>query len=342
VWFVGPIPIRAYALCIIVGIIVAIWWGERRWAARGGERGMVMDLAVFAVPFGIVGARIYSVSTDWWRYFGPGMHPLDALKIWDGGIGIPGAIAGGAIGAWIACRRKGVPLPAMADTLAPGIVTAQAIGRIGNYFNQELYGRPTTMPWGLELYYRCAPNTKCGVDDTLGSAVNHTPVQVVHPTFLYELIWDLGVAALVVFAIRRFSLGHGRGFALYVAAYAVGRSWIELMRSDEATHILGIRINNWMMGLLFVGAVVYIVLAGRRGEQEDIAALTAGSLSDGASNTADPLAGVGASNTADPLAGVGASNTAAGAENPAPATDSGDTEDAEPAVDSTANHPVDS
>ncbi|MBO0841119.1 MAG: prolipoprotein diacylglyceryl transferase [Sciscionella sp.] len=275
VWYVGPIPIRAYAVFIIAGIILAIWWGERRWVARGGAKGTIMDVAVFAVPFGLVGARLYHVATDWWRYFKPGENPWDAFKIWDGGIGIPGAIAVGAIGAWIACRRKHIPLPAIADTIAPGIAAAQAIGRIGNYFNQELYGGPTTLPWGLEIFRRVNPAT--GQDDNLtGVAVNHTPTAIVHPTFLYELIWDVLVAAVVVFAVRRYRLGHGRGFALYVGAYAFGRFFIELMRSDEATRILGIRINDWMMGLLFVAAIVYIVLAAKRGEPEDIAALTAG------------------------------------------------------------------
>ncbi|MGH3630217.1 MAG: prolipoprotein diacylglyceryl transferase family protein, partial [Sciscionella sp.] len=184
VWYVGPIPIRAYAICIIIGIILAIWWGNRRWIARGGLPGQVTDIAIFAVPFGLVGGRLYHVATDWWRYFDPGENPWNALKIWDGGLGIPGAIALGALGAWIACRRMKIPLPAVADALAPGIVAAQAIGRIGNYFNQELYGGPTTLPWGLEIYSRLP-------DNLTGTAVNHIPVTVVHPTFLYELIWDL-------------------------------------------------------------------------------------------------------------------------------------------------------
>ncbi|MGH3435796.1 MAG: prolipoprotein diacylglyceryl transferase [Sciscionella sp.] len=274
VWYLGPLPLRAYALFIILGIIVAIWWGERRWKARGGAPGTIVDIAVWAVPFGLVGGRLYHVATDWWRYFDPGKNPINALKVWDGGLGIPGAIALGAVGAWIACRRKGIPLSAIADTIAPGIVTAQAIGRLGNYFNQELYGGPTTLPWGLEIYRRVIPGT--GVQDNLtGVAVNHVPTMIVHPTFLYELLWDLGVAALVVWATRRFALGHGRAFALYVGAYAVGRSWIELMRVDPATHILGVRINNWMMGLLFILAVVYMVLAAKRGPREDIATLTA-------------------------------------------------------------------
>lgn len=269
VWKLGPIPIRAYALCIIAGIIVAIWWGERRWVARGGQAGTVIDVAVFAVPFGLIGGRLYHVITDNQRYFGEGKNAIDALKIWDGGLGIWGAIALGAVGAYIGCRRKGVPLPAFADAAAPGIAVAQAIGRIGNYFNQELFGSDTTLPWGLEIYRRVNDNN---VEDMLnGVAINHTPERIVHPTFLYELLWDLAVAALVIWADRRFRLGHGRAFALYVAGYTAGRTWIELMRTDEASHILGVRVNVWVSILVFLAAAFYFVYAKRFGDREILA-----------------------------------------------------------------------
>ncbi|WP_040407426.1 prolipoprotein diacylglyceryl transferase, partial [Amycolatopsis nigrescens] len=271
VWQLGPIPLRAYALCIIAGIVVAIWWGERRWQQRGGSKGTVVDLAVFAVPFGLVGGRLYHVITDNHLYFGEGKNPLNALKIWDGGLGIWGAIALGAVGAWIACRRKGIPLPAMADALAPGIVVAQAIGRLGNYFNQELYGGHTDLPWALEIYQRFSPDNPSIPDQgPSGVAFGNIPLadSPVHPTFLYELLWNLGVALLVVWADRRFRLGHGRAFALYVAAYTVGRCWIELMRTDSATLVFGVRVNVWTSILVFIGAVVYFVLAGKRGPRE--------------------------------------------------------------------------
>lgn len=273
VWEIGPIPIRAYALCIIAGIILAIWWGERRWIARGGTAGTVIDIAVFAVPFGLVGGRLYHVATDYHRYFGEGNNPLNALRIWDGGLGIWGAIALGAVGAWIGCRVKGVPLPAYADAIAPGIVAAQAIGRVGNYFNQELYGGPTDLPWGLELYRRV--NEFGEADNLNGVAINHIPTDgsPVHPTFLYELIWNLLVAALVVWVDRRYRLGHGRAFAVYVMGYTLGRTWIELMRTDDATHVFGVRINVWVSALVFIGAAVYFVLARKRGEREDPASL---------------------------------------------------------------------
>jgi prolipoprotein diacylglyceryltransferase len=166
-----------------------------------------------------------------------------------------------------------VPLPAYADAIAPGIVAAQAIGRVGNYFNQELYGGHTDLPWGLELYRRV---NELGEDDNLnGVAINHIPIlnSPVHPTFLYELIWNLLVAALVVWADRKFRLGHGRAFAVYVMGYTLGRTWIELMRTDDATHVFGVRVNVWVSALVFAGAVVYFLLARSRGEREDPALL---------------------------------------------------------------------
>ncbi|WP_312864897.1 prolipoprotein diacylglyceryl transferase [Saccharothrix tamanrassetensis] len=269
VWQLGPVPIRAYALCIIAGIIVAIWWGERRWVARGGLKGEVTDIAVFAVPFGLVGGRLYHVATDHQKYFGEGKNPWEAFAIWNGGLGIWGAIALGGVGAWIACRRRGIPLPAMADALAPGIVVAQAIGRLGNYFNQELYGGPTTLPWGLEIYDRVDPAT--GLKDELnGVALDHTPIDIVHPTFLYELLWNLGVALLIVWADRRFRLGHGRVFALYVAGYTAGRFWIEIMRTDPANQVFGLRINVITSVVVFLGAVVYLALTAKKGDREVI------------------------------------------------------------------------
>jgi prolipoprotein diacylglyceryl transferase len=250
VWHVGPVPLRAYALCIIVGVLVAVWWGERRWVARGGRKGTVSEIASWMVPFGIIGGRIYHVVTTPELYFGHGGHPLHALYIWQGGLGIWGAVLLGGVGAWIGCRRRGIALPPFADALAPGIVVAQAIGRFGNYFNQELFGRPTDLPWGLEIDPAHRPD---------GLAAEPT----YHPTFLYESLWDLGVAALVIWADRRFRLGHGRAFALYVAAYTLGRGWIEALRSDPAHHVWGLRLNDWVSIVVFLGAVTYIVVSAR-------------------------------------------------------------------------------
>ena len=270
VWQLGPLPLRAYALFIILGIVVAIVSTERRFVARGGAPGFVTDVAVWAVPFGLVGGRLYHVATDWRTYFGPGGNPVQALYVWQGGLGIWGAIALGGVGAWIACRRRGVPLTAFADAAAPGIVAAQAIGRLGNYFNQELYGAPTTLPWGLEIYRRVDPGTGV-VDDLAGVAVNHVPIAIVQPTFLYELVWDLLVALLVVVADRRFRLARGRAFALYVAGYTAGRFVIENLRADPATRVFGdIRINVVVSVVVFLGAVIYLAVV--RGPREDLSA----------------------------------------------------------------------
>ncbi|NED13567.1 prolipoprotein diacylglyceryl transferase [Streptomyces sp. SID9124] len=242
----GPIPLRGYAFCIIIGVFVAVWFGNKRWVARGGTAGTVADIAVWAVPFGLVGGRLYHVITDYQLYFSDGEDWVDAFKIWQGGLGIWGAIALGAVGAWIGCRRRGIPLPAWADALAPGIALAQACGRWGNWFNQELYGRATDVPWALKISE--GPNRVAGT---------------YHPTFLYESLWCVGVALLVVWADRRFKLGHGRAFALYVAAYCAGRAWIEYMRVDEAHHILGLRLNVWTAIIVFALAVTYIVVSAK-------------------------------------------------------------------------------
>lgn len=269
-WQLGPVPLRAYALCILVGIIVAIIWSDRRWVARGGTKGTVTDIAVFAVPFGLVGGRLYHVATDWHKYFGPDRNPLDIFKVWEGGLGIWGAVALGAVGAWIGCRVRGVPLPAFADAVAPGLILAQAIGRLGNWFNQELYGGPTELPWGLEIYRRIDPES--GLADPInGIALDQTPVEVVHPTFLYELLWNVAVVLLLVWADRKFRMGHGRVFALYVAAYSFGRLFIEMMRTDEATHIFGVRINVYVSLVMVLLGLAYLFLV--RGKREEPALL---------------------------------------------------------------------
>lgn len=243
------VPLRGYAFCIIIGVFVAVWLGGRRWIARGGRAGTVADIAVWAVPFGLIGGRLYHVITDYELYFSEGRNWVDAFKIWEGGLGIWGAIALGALGAWIGCRRRGIPLPAYADAVAPGIAFAQAIGRWGNWFNQELYGRATDVPWALEI-------TRAD-----GGRVPGT----YHPTFLYESLWCIGVAVLVIWADRRFKLGHGRAFALYVAAYCAGRGWIEYMRVDDVqmNDVLGLRLNVWTSILVFVLAVAYMVVSAR-------------------------------------------------------------------------------
>ena len=257
VWHLGPIPVRAYALCIVVGIFVALAVASRRWRARGGKSDDIWDVAGWAIVFGIIGGRLYHVLTDYEKYFDKGKHPLDAFKIWDGGLGIWGAIALGAVGAWIGCYRKGIRLTAFADASIPGVVAAQGIGRWGNWFNNELYGRPTNVPWRLEIHDidvttgRAQP---CGFGD-LGKTI----CGYYHPTFLYESLWDLALAVALILAARRWRLGRGNTFALYAMGYTVGRFWIEAMRSDYAHHFFGLRLNDWASIIVFVGALAWFL-----------------------------------------------------------------------------------
>ncbi len=258
VWHLGPLPLRAYAICILIGIFAGYWLGRRRWVARGGSAEVLADVIMWAVPFGLVGARIYHVLTDAELYFGEGKHPIDALKIWNGGLGIWGAVAFGALGAWIACRRHKVPFLAVADAMAPGIALAQVIGRFGNYFNQELFGRPTDHWWGLEI-------------DPAHRPAGFQDFGTFHPTFLYEAIWNVGVIALVILVGRRYALGHGRAFALYVAGYTAGRAWIEDLRIDTVNEFAGLRLNVWTSIVLFIAAVAFFILSARlKPGQEDI------------------------------------------------------------------------
>ncbi|MEV7396145.1 prolipoprotein diacylglyceryl transferase [Aeromicrobium sp. NPDC092404] len=256
VWDIGPFPVRAYALGIIIGALVAIWIGERRFQARGGREGLIGDVAIWAIPFGIVGARIYHVATDPELYFGGGKQPIDALKIWEGGLGIWGAIAGGALGAYLACRRYGVSFSSVADALAPGLLVAQAIGRIGNYFNQELFGKPTTQPWGLEIDAEHRPD-------------GYAEFATFHPTFLYELLWNLAAAALIIAIDRRVKLTGGRAFALYAMLYTSGRVWIEALRIDTVNHLGPFRLNVWTSIIVFALAATYFVATRRRSREAE-------------------------------------------------------------------------
>ena len=247
-WQIGPLTLRAYALCILAGIVLAVWIAGRRLADRGGTAEQALDIAAYAVPFGIVGGRLYHVITTPQPYFGEGGEPVRALFIWEGGLGIWGAIALGALGAWLGCRRVGVPFLAFADSAAPGIAVAQAVGRWGNWFNNELYGRETDVPWALTIH-RWDQGAGEAVRDASGAPV---VLGTFHPTFLYEALWCLLLALLLLLADRRLELRRGQVFALYVAGYPVGRVVIELMRSDEANTILGLRVNVWTSALFFL------------------------------------------------------------------------------------------
>ncbi|WJY68351.1 prolipoprotein diacylglyceryl transferase [Corynebacterium auris] len=263
VWYIGPLPIRAYALCIIAGIIVALWITLRRYKARGGNPDVVWDAVIVVIPAGIVGGRLYHVITDWDKYFGPGRDPWQAFNVTAGGLGIWGAVALGTLAVWLLFRFKNLPLGPFLDSAAPGVILAQAIGRLGNWFNQELYGRPTDVPWALDIYYRVGPD---GSYAPLTGRSTGEVIASVHPTFLYEMVWNILVFALLLWADRRFRLGHGRVFALYVAGYALGRSFVELMRADEANMILGLRVNTWVSAILLIVALI-VFFRLRRGRE---------------------------------------------------------------------------
>nr|WP_255713926.1 prolipoprotein diacylglyceryl transferase [Corynebacterium sp. ACRQP] len=267
VWHLGPIPIRAYALCIITGIIVAMAVSLRRYKARGGNPETVWDAAIVIIPAGIIGGRLYHVITDHQKYFGEGKNPWQAFNITAGGLGIIGAVTLAALAVWVMMRRKGLPIAPLADAIAPSVILAQGIGRLGNYFNQELYGAETDVPWALDIYYRV---NEAGQYAPLTGRSTGEVVASVHPTFLYELIWNVAVFFVLIWADRRFRLGHGRVFWLYVAGYTLGRFFIEFMRRDEANLILGLRVNTWVSAILFIVAVVifFMLHKGRETPEE--------------------------------------------------------------------------
>ncbi|MDS1269343.1 prolipoprotein diacylglyceryl transferase [Lipingzhangella sp. LS1_29] len=260
----GPVTIQIYALCILAGIVVAVWWGERRWVGMGGEPGTVLDAAAPAVLLGIVGGRLYHVISDYQLYFLPDSpnRPWEALAIWQGGLGIWGAIPMGALGVWIVVRRKGISLTKFSFAVAPGIALAQGIGRWGNYFNQELFGASTNLPWAVYIQDRHVQV----VEQVAGIQL---PGNTFHPTFLYESLWCIALAALLAWLGRRYEtlLGGGRLFAVYVMGYCLGRFWIEYLRVDPANDILGMRLNNWTTLAVFAGALAYFLWAGRNQER---------------------------------------------------------------------------
>jgi prolipoprotein diacylglyceryl transferase len=244
---IGPFQLRAYGLLYVVAVIAAVAITTRRWEARGGSRELVQEVALWGFPAGLIGGRLYHVATSWDQvpdaWWGP-------LAIWKGGLGIWGGIAlGTVVGIW-RLRRRGADVPAFLDAAAPGLLVAQAIGRIGNYFNQELFGKPTTLPWALEIDPAHRPD-------------GYASFATFHPTFLYELGWNLGLAAFLVW------LGHHRSirppglFALYVAGYSLLRIFAELLRIDPAHHILGLRLNLYLAGALTLAGTVWFIASQR-------------------------------------------------------------------------------
>jgi prolipoprotein diacylglyceryl transferase len=253
----GPLTFHFYALVILLGIFVAVKMGSTRWQRMGGGASDIADISILVVPIGIIGGRLYHVITTPELYFGSHGHLIDALKIWNGGMGIWGAVALGTLAAFYAHRRLAKRKPAtpsfgrLADALAPGLVLAQAIGRWGNWFNGELFGRPTKLPWGLEIPVALRPP-------------GYANFATFHPTFLYESIWCVGVAVALLYAERRWKLVNGQVFALYVLLYTLGRAWIEALRIDDAHHILGLRLNDWVSLVVLASALAYLLRSRRR------------------------------------------------------------------------------
>jgi len=245
---IGPLQLRAYGLAIAVGVLVAVWIAQRRYARRGGDPEVLAAIAMWAVPMGVVGARLYHVITDyqrfqgrWWRVF----------EVWEGGLGIPGGLLAGVLTGVVVARRRGLDVPTLLDVVAPAIPVAQAIGRLGNWFNQELFGRPSDLPWAVRIDPEHRPD-----------GLEH--VATYHPTFLYEALWNLALAALLVRLDRSQRLRRGQLFVLYVAGYALGRLWVEALRIDPASEILGVRVNIWTsLAALAIAAAVFAVRSRR-------------------------------------------------------------------------------
>jgi prolipoprotein diacylglyceryl transferase len=241
---VGPLQLRAYGLMIVLGVVAAVAFAQRRWAARGGDPGDIAALAVWAVPAGLVGARIYHVVTEPQLFRGRWLH---AFAVWEGGLGIPGGIAAGVIVGALVARRRGLPIPALLDTVAPALALAQAIGRWGNWFNQELFGGPTTLPWGLRV-------------DLSQRPAGYERFATFHPTFLYESLWNLTLVGVLLVVERLLGLRPGRLFVVYVAGYAAGRLWVEGLRIDPANRIAGLRVNEWVSLLVLAACVAVLVI----------------------------------------------------------------------------------
>ena len=251
---IGVFELRAYGLTIAIGALLAVWVSSRRYEAAGGDPVMVHRMATWAIPVGIIGARLYHVATDFSRFQG---NWWEIPQLWKGGLGIWGGVAGGALVAWWVVRRENGDVAAMFDATAVGVPIAQAVGRLGNWFNQELFGRPTDLPWGLRI-------------DRENRPLEYVESQTFHPTFLYEALWNMGVAGFIAVLVPRLfpQLRKGYSWAIYVAGYTIGRLWIELLRTDKATEVFGVRVNVWTSVVVLVVAVG-VVMKGLRNEPSD-------------------------------------------------------------------------
>lgn len=271
----GPLTIRMYGLCIAMGVIAAVVISSRRWEARGGNPDDIGTIALWAVPAGVIGARMYHVATDWKTYRG---NWGQAFNITNGGLGIPGGVALGVIVGIIVVKKKGLPVRPLLDVVAPAIPVAQAIGRLGNWFNQELFGRPTTVPWALEI-------------DPEHRPIGYEQYATFHATFLYEALWNLALAGTLVLIDRKKRLYPGELFALYVLGYSIGRFWVEELRIDHASLILGVRVNLWMSAFAAIVTVAILVRNRLHPRPELLGAEAAASQAAGA--PAEPADGPG-------------------------------------------------
>jgi len=252
-WFGFDLNIHAYAVCILIGIVAAGILTNHRLTRRGAEPGVVLDIIIWAVPLGIVGARIFHVLTHPDDYFYEGADLLRVLYVWEGGIAIFGSLIGGAVGAWIGCRFSGIRFWTFADAVAPALLLAQAFGRLGNWFNHELFGQPTDLPWGLEIETTNAAYPAGLPEGTL-----------FHPTFLYEIIWNLVGFALILIVERKMRLQWGKVLGLYLVWYGLGRTVFESIRIDPSEVFLGLRSNVWAAILAVVVGIVIIVVQNKR------------------------------------------------------------------------------
>lgn len=268
---IGPVTIHIYALCILMGIVLAVWITTTRWKKLGGNFDQVLDITLVSVPAGIIGARLYHIITTPERFFGPDGNWAEMFRIWNGGLGIWGGVLFGALAAWAWCRHKHYPMALLADAIAPGLLVAQAVGRLGNWFNQELYGAPTTLPWGLKLNME---GTAIGHSEQCYDGATCPSGTLFHPTFLYEMIWNLIGAAIIVYigskAMKK--LKAGSLFAVYIMWYTLGRTWIESLRIDYAHEFLGVRINVWVSMAVFVLGAVSFIVVQQMGKDTDLLA----------------------------------------------------------------------
>ncbi|WP_345754014.1 prolipoprotein diacylglyceryl transferase [Bifidobacterium pseudocatenulatum] len=268
---IGPVTIHIYALCILMGIVLAVWVTTTRWKKLGGNFDQVLDITLVSVPAGIIGARLYHIITTPERFFGPDGDWAEMFRIWNGGLGIWGGVLFGALAAWAWCRHKHYPMALLADAIAPGLLVAQAVGRLGNWFNQELYGAPTTLPWGLKLNME---GTAIGHSEQCYDGATCPSGTLFHPTFLYEMIWNLIGAAIIVYigskAMKK--LKAGSLFAVYIMWYTLGRTWIESLRIDYAHEFLGVRINVWVSMAVFVLGAVSFIVVQQMGKDTDLLA----------------------------------------------------------------------